>query len=169
MGPKPMEHVEIYNRLRETFGEEKILEHAVTGDEKKGFRDPFILVKTEALPEIARFLRDDTLLAFDLLHCITAVDWPEYFESVYHLFSLKHRHRVILKARAPRENPRFPSVTAVWPAADWHEREEYDLMGVHYDGHPRLTRILLPDEWEGHPLRKDYVMPEHDRLREIGL
>ncbi len=164
-----MEHVEIFNRLREVFGGEKILEHVITGDEKKGPRDPFILVKRDALVEIARFLRDDAGMAFEMLHCVTAVDCPDCFESAYHLFSLKHHHRVVLKARAPREDPRFPSVTGIWPAADWHEREEYDLVGVRYDGHPNLSRILLPDEWEGHPLRKDYVMPGHDRLREIGL
>ncbi|MBI1389584.1 MAG: NADH-quinone oxidoreductase subunit C [bacterium] len=164
-----MEHIEIFNRLRQQFGEEVVLEHVVTGDEAKGFRDPYILLKTESLAEVARFLKDDEALAFDMLHCISGVDWPEYFESVYHLFSFKHRHMATLKVRTSKDDPKVPSVTSVWPAADWHERESYDLVGIRYEGHPDLTRILLPEEWEGHPLRKDYETPTHEHLRELGL
>ncbi len=164
-----MEHIDIFNVLKEQFGEQKILEHVVTGDEKKGLRDPYILIENEALPEICQFLRDDERTRFDMLHCISAVDWPDYFESVYHLFSMHHRHWVILKVRISKTDPHVPTVSHVWPAADWHEREAYDLMGIVYDGHPNLTRILLPEEWEGHPLRKDYQFPEHERLRELGL
>ncbi|MBN2328194.1 MAG: NADH-quinone oxidoreductase subunit C [Candidatus Omnitrophica bacterium] len=165
-----MEHQDIYNLLLETFGDETILDYVVTGGEEEAEqRDPFILVKTESLPEVCRFLRDDERTAFDMLHCISGVDWPDYMESVYHLYSMKHCHWGILKARAPKISPAIPSVTPIWPAADWHEREAYDLMGIVYEGHPDLRRILLPEEWEGHPLRKDYVMPEHERLRELGL
>lgn len=164
-----MEHIEIYNRLREQFGPEKVIEHVVTGDEEKGLRDPFILLETSALPEIAQFLRDDPEMAFDMLHCISAVDWPEYFESVYHLWSMKHCHMAILKVRTSKEDPKAPSVTHLWPAANYHEREAYDLMGIVYEGHPNLQRILLDEEWEGHPLRKDYVAPTHEELREKGF
>ena len=164
-----MDHIQIFELLREKFGPDKVLEHIVTGDEKKGFRDPFILVKTEALPEIALFLRDHETTRFDLLHCLSAVEWPEYFESVAHLWSMSHRHWAIVKVRVGKADPHVPSLSSIWPAANWHEREAYDLMGIVYDDHPDLRRILLPDEWEGHPLRKDYVMPEHERLRHLGL
>ena len=164
-----MEHVKLYETLREQFGADKILEHVVTGDEKKGFRDPYILVKTDCLPDICLFLRDNESTRFDMLHCLSAVDWPDYFESVIHLWSMIHRHWAIVKVRTGKVDPHVPSVSHIWPAANWHEREAYDLVGIIYDGHPRLTRILLPDQWEGHPLKKDYVFPEHEHLREIGL
>ncbi len=164
-----MEHIKIFELLKEQFGEEQILEHVVTGDEKKGFCDPYILLKTEVLPDICFFLRDDERTQFDMLHCISAVDWPDYFESVYHLWSMKLRHWAILKVRPSKVDPHVPTVSHIWPAANWHEREAFDLMGIVYDGHPNLKRILLPEEWEGHPLRKDYEFPEHEHLRELGL
>lgn len=164
-----MEQIEIFEILQSTFGNEKIKEYVVTGDEKKGLRDPFILVEKDALPEICQFLRDDERLACNILHCVSGVEWPEYFESVYHIFSLTNKHWVVLKVRTDKEDPRVPSVTSIWPAANWHERESYDLLGIVYEGHPNLTRILLSPEWEGHPLRKDYQMPDHDHLREIGF
>lgn len=163
-----MESKLIYELLKAQFGE-RIQEHVVTGDEKKGFRDPYILIKTEALPEVGLFLRDHESTQFDLLHCVSGVDWPDYFESVYHLWSMTHRHWVVIKVRTNKSDPHVPSVASIWPAANWHEREAYDLMGIIYDGHPDLTRILLPEEWEGHPLRKDYVFPEHKHLRDLGL
>lgn len=165
-----MDHPELFNLLRETFGETVILEWIVTGgEEEKDKRDSYILVKIESLPEVSRFLKDDPRAAFDLLHCVSAVEWPDYFESVYHLFSMKYRHWARLKVRTSKSQPSVPSVASIWPAANWHEREAYDLMGIVYEGHPDLRRILLPDEWEGHPLRKDYQTPTHERLREIGL
>jgi NADH-quinone oxidoreductase subunit C len=164
-----MEQQEIFTLLQEQFDKNKILEHVQTGDEKKGFRDPFILVNKESLHEVCLLLRDRQDTAFDMLHCVSGVDWPEYFESVYHLFSFTHRHKATIKVRVPKNEPHVQSVVDIWPAANWHERETYDLMGIVYDNHPDLTRILLPDEWEGHPLRKDYEMPDHDRLRELGL
>lgn len=164
-----MEHIDIYKLLSEKFGGETIIEHVMTGDEKKGFRDPFILVKTDAIADVSRYLKEDGQTQFDMLHLVSAVDWPDYFESVYHLFSMKIRHRAILKVRTPKDNPKVPSVTSIWPSANWHERECFDMMGIVYENHPDLTRILCPEEWEGHPLRKDYQMPEHDHLREIGL
>ena len=164
-----MEHLELFNLLRETFGEDAVIEHVVSGDEAKGFRDPYIVLKSDSLVEICTFLKDDERCQFKMLHCISGVEWPEYFESVYHLFSISLRQRAILKVRTSKENPSVPSVTSIWPSADWHERESFDLMGIVYEGHPNLKRILLPEEWEGHPLRKDYEMPTHEHLREIGL
>ena len=164
-----MEHLAIYDLLKSEFGAGKVKEHVVTGDEKKGYCDPYILLEASALPEICRFLKDDERLQFNMLHCISGVDWPEYFESVYHIHSMIQKHWVILKVRVPKDHPHVPSIASLWPAANWHERESFDLVGIVYDGHPQLRRILLPDEWEGHPLQKDYVMPEHDHLREIGF
>ncbi|MGI6457313.1 MAG: NADH-quinone oxidoreductase subunit C [bacterium] len=164
-----MEHLSIYDLLKETFGDEKVLEHVVTGEEETGLRDSFILLQTESLPEVARFLRDDERTQFDMLHLVSGVDYPEYLESVYHIWSTRKRHWVVLKVRVSKENPRVPSLTSIFPAADWHERETYDLMGIIYEGHPNLVRILCAEGWEGHPLRKDYKIPDHEDLLEKGF
>jgi NADH-quinone oxidoreductase subunit C len=105
-----------------------------------------------------RFLRDDEALRFEFLANLTAVDWPKLqrIECVYHLFSYAHRHEVTVKVYLPRGNPRAPSVAGLWHCADWLEREQYDLLGVVFDGHPDLRRLLMPDDWVGHPMRKDY-------------
>jgi NADH-quinone oxidoreductase subunit C len=122
---------------------------------------PHVVVQADRWPRVARHLRDESALAFDFLRCLSGVDYPEEgrLVSVYDLISTARRHAFAVKVQAPRDNPHVPSVADVWPAAEWHEREAYDLMGIIYDGHPRLTRILLPDDWVGHPLRKDYVFP----------
>jgi NADH-quinone oxidoreductase subunit C len=141
--------------------------------------DPFVVVEPAGLLEVCRFLRDDGRLRFDLLNCISGVDYLEpdakkapkagfepHVEVVYHLSSFAHKHRFVLKLLLPRwkgdkpgELPEVPSVTGLWRTADWHEREVYDLCGVRFIGHPELTRILLADDWVGHPLRKDYEFP----------
>ena len=159
----------MFQHLRQRFGEEKILEHVQTGDEKDGWKDAYILVKNEALVEVCRHLRNDPDLVFDMLHCVSGVDYKEYIESVYHLWSTSKRHWGILKVRVPRDHPTVPSVVSIWKSADWLERETYDLMGIVYEGHPDLKRILLPEEWEGHPLRKDYKAPSHEALRAKGF
>jgi NADH-quinone oxidoreductase subunit C len=141
--------------------------------------DPFAVVEPADLLEVCRFLRDDGRLRFDLLNCVSGVDYLEpdpkkapkagfepHLEVVYHLSSFAHKHRFVLKVLLPRwkdgkpgELPEVPSVTGLWRTADWHEREVYDLCGVYFTGHPELTRILLADDWVGHPLRKDYEFP----------
>jgi NADH-quinone oxidoreductase subunit C len=88
------------------------------------------------------------------------VDEGDHLVSVAHLFSYTHRHWIVLKVRVPREDPKVPSLVPVWPGAGWFERESYDLLGIRYEGHPDLRRIMLPEDWEGHPLRKDYRQPE---------
>lgn len=114
------------------------------------------------LPWIRRtceFLRSDAELQFLLLSDICAVDrFPlePRFEVNYHLVSLARRERLRLKVRVGGEHPVVETVTAVWPTANWHEREIFDLMGIRFEGHPDLRRILMPEDWEGHPLRKDY-------------
>jgi NADH-quinone oxidoreductase subunit C len=120
--------------------------------------DPFAVVKGDRIVDISRFLK--TTLGIELDHCnvITGVDWPKrnLIEVVYHLFSYRHRHGIVLKVEADRAKPIVPSVEGVWKTANWMERECYDLLGVEFAGHPDLRRILLPDDWEGYPLRKDY-------------
>ncbi len=108
------------------------------------------------LVRAAEFLRDTCY--FDLLLSCSAVDWKDRLESVYHLYSTtKHTY---LAFKVDAVDAHSPSLTPTWEAADWHEREGYDLMGIHYDGHPNLVRILMPDDWLGHPLRKDYKMED---------
>ncbi len=117
------------------------------------------VIPREHLRRAAEFLANEPGLRFTFLSDITAVDkFPvePRFELNYHLLSLERRERVRLKVRVPGNDPVVPTVTPIWPAANWHEREAFDLMGVRFDGHPDLVRILMPDDWEGHPLRKDY-------------
>ena len=144
----------VLQRLREQFAE-ALLEVKLWRNETTVVLDPRALIK------ICRFLRDDPDLAFDFLSDVTGVDrlkLPQSsprFEIVYHLYSLPHKRRLRLKVRVD-EGETVPTVTGVWETANWHEREVYDLFGVSFDGHPDLRRILMPDDWEGHPLRKDY-------------
>lgn len=141
--------------------------------------DPWIEVTPAGLSDVCRYLRDEGDLRFDMLNCITVVDYCEpdkakaakagfdpHLEVVYHLWSVPNKITLVLKVMLPRwkndtvgELPEVPSVSAIWPTADWHERETYDLSGVRFVGHPALRRILCPEDWVGHPLRKDYEMP----------
>lgn len=130
-----------------------------------------VRVKTERLVEICLFLRDDPRARMDLLSDLCALDFPgdaERFEVLYNLYSIPRRERLRVKVRAAEGQP-VPSVSGVWPTANWHEREAFDLFGIPFTGHPDLTRILLPDDWKGHPLRKEYPLeglPEqHPRFR----
>ncbi len=120
--------------------------------------DPFCLVRADRIVEVCRFLKEEPGLELDFLEDLTALDWPKrnVIEVVYHLFSFRHRHGLVLKVEADRSSPSVPSVEGVWKTANWFEREVYDLFGVAFTGHPDLRRILLPDDWVGHPLRKDY-------------
>jgi NADH-quinone oxidoreductase subunit C len=152
---------------------------AITGAKGDAF-DPFVTVEPAKLVEVCTFLRDDARLKFALLNDITGVDYLEpdakkapkagfepHLEVLYHLSSFaRPGTRFTVKVVLPRWKdgvagalPEVPSVSGVWNAADWHEREAYDLVGVFFTGHPNLTRILLNDDWTGHPLRKDYEFP----------
>ena len=118
-----------------------------------------VTVTREKLRRVCDFLRSDPALQFSFLSDVTGVDrFPvePRFELNYHLLSIPHRMRVRVKARVSGQDPVVESVTSIWPTANWHEREIFDLFGVRFEGHPDLTRILLPEDWEGHPLRKDY-------------
>jgi len=130
--------------------------------------DSHILVEAGSLRDLCIHLRDDPDWQFNVLHCVSGLDQGDKLGVVYHLFSMTKRHFVVLKVEVPKDSPTVPSLTGLWPAADWLERETYDLLGVVFEGHPDPRRILLPEDWEGHPLRKDYEMPEHEELREKG-
>ena len=125
-------------------------------------KDPFVVVKADRLLEVARFLKEEPTLALDYLTDETAVDHPkeELLRLVYHLWSMSQRHGFKLKVELPRAEAKAASVASVWPAANWLEREVFDLFGVRFDGHPDLRRIMMPEDWEGHPLRKDYQEPD---------
>ncbi len=117
-----------------------------------------LVVKSESLLEVATFLKTTPGLDFDYLTSITAVDYYDYFEVVYHLTSIKHNHSLVVKTRCyGRDNPAVPSVVSLWRGADFQEREIYDLMGISFNGHPNLKRIFLWEGFQGHPLRKDYL------------
>jgi NADH/F420H2 dehydrogenase subunit C len=144
-----LSHDEILARLNERFGAA-----VQKGSEAIDFT---VYVEPSVLVEVARFLRDE--LGFDFLSNLTAVDWPEHFAVVYHLYSTQHpAPPLVLKVLLhDKENPRLPSVVQVWEGANFQEREVYDLMGIMFEGHPNLQRILLWDGFPGHPLRKSFV------------
>jgi len=132
------------------------------GDTKFTHHVPGAWVPVDRLLEIARVLRDEAPFRLDYCSFVSAVDWPDQqtFEVVYHLFSMAARHEVLIKVRVPRDDARLPSVTGLWSTANWHEREAYDLFGITFAGHPDLRRIMMTEDWRGHPLRKDYVYEE---------
>jgi len=160
------------DRLKQKFGDN------ITGANFTAI-DPWVEVKPEGLVALCTYLRDEPDLKFNYLNCISGVDyletdpkkaakldWQPHTEVVYHLSSLVHKTSLVLKVIMPRwkndkpgELPEVPTVSGVWRTADWHEREVYDLSGVYFTGHPDLRRILCPEDWVGHPLRKDYEMP----------
>ena len=138
---------EIATRLEEQFPG-SIVESSPNG----------LVVKSECWLEVATFLKTTPGLDFDYLTSITAVDYYDYFEVVYQLTSIKHNHSLVVKTRCyGRDNPTVPSVVSLWRAADFQEREIYDLMGISFHGHPNLKRIFLWEGFQGHPLRKDYL------------
>jgi NADH-quinone oxidoreductase subunit C len=153
-----MEPAQIIERLKAQFG-------ADIRDAKADVADPFVLVNPEQVVAIGLFLRDTPELDFKSLMCLSGVDYGDRLAVAYHLHSFTHRHRFSMKADLPREPgaAELKSVASVWPAANWHEREAFDLVGIRFDGHPDHRRILLPDDWEGHPLRKDYQFPRQWR------
>ena len=150
-----MTPTDIHQKLIERFGE------GIESFTEKAF-DPFIVVKPASLIEACRFLKNETALAFDCLSNMSGVDYPKdnKIQVVLHLYSYPHRHKMVIKVDAPRDNPTLPSIESLWKAANWHEREIYDLLGIVFTDHPDLRRLLMPEDWIGHPLRKDFVEPE---------
>jgi len=119
-------------------------------------------VRREDLLATARHLRDDPRLRFELLSGVSGVHYPDdagaELHVVHHLLSMTHNRRIRLEVSVPDSDPHLPSVVEIYPTADWHERETWDMFGIVFDGHPALTRILMPDDWPGHPQRKDYPL-----------
>jgi NADH-quinone oxidoreductase subunit C len=150
-----MEASQIAERIKETFPGETL--------DVREFRGQVsVTLKKGRLLDICGYLHDDPDLFFDYLVDLCGVDYlgkkNMRFEVVYHLYSMKHRHAVRLKAEVPDGDPSIDSVMPVWTGANWHERECYDMFGIIFNGHPDLRRILLPEDWEGYPLRKDYPL-----------
>lgn len=168
-----MDIQQIHGVLLERFGE------AAVGAAPHQATDPWIQVAPEAIVAVSRFLHDDPRMLFHHLNDLCGVDYLEpdakkaakfghepHVEVVYHLSSLKLRQQLKLKVAVPRwkdgiagQLPVVPSVSSVWGIANWHEREAYDLVGIWFEGHPNLRRILCPEDWTGHALRKDYEFP----------
>ena len=162
----------MYDRLKKKFGD------LIVGSNLTNV-DPWVEVAPEGLVDVCQFLKTDKDTQFNLLNCVTVVDyfepdpkkaaktgWTPHLEVVYHLSSTVKKHSLVLKVTLPRWKddvegrlPEVPTVSGVWRTADWHERETFDLSGVNFTGHPDLRRILCPEDWVGYPLRKDYEMP----------
>jgi NADH-quinone oxidoreductase subunit C len=147
---------EIFDSLQSRFGD------ALLDAKLEGVIDPFIKVTPGKINDVCLFLRDQEKMHFDTLNLLTGMDYTGgKLGVVYHLSSTKLLHKIVLKVEVPADNPHVQSVESVWKTADWHEREAFDMFGLIFDGHPDLRRILMPDDWEGHPLRKDYKVPEY--------
>lgn len=149
-----MEPLEIAERLKKQFAKE-----IVDISEFRG--QASVTVKRERILDICHFLKVDPDIKMDYLADLCGVDYPERrfrFEVVYNLYSLTHRHQIRIKALLPSDAPTIESVIWIWKGAGWHEREAYDMFGIIFNSHPDLRRILMPEEWEGHPLRKDYPL-----------
>ena len=153
----PLDHDQVLAVLNEQFAGEVV-------DVDTSNPDPIVIVQPGRVLELMTFCRDDSRLQFDLLSCVTGIDYPERgdgeIECVWCLDSTSQNHWLIVKAILPRSAPKVPSVVEVWKTADWHERETFDLVGIEFEGHPNLIRILCAEDWIGHPLRKDYVIPD---------
>ena len=153
-----MDPLQIAKMIEEKFADQVLGTAAYAGQIS-------VSLKKDRIRDVCLYLRGEPALRMDHLADLTAVDYSAYpgdtgprFEVVYNLISTVHRHRIRLKVRVSDEDPRIDSVSSVWQTANWHERETYDLMGIRFDGHPDLRRILMPDDWEGHPLRKEYPL-----------
>lgn len=150
-----MEPLEIAEKINEKFPEEVL--------EIKEFRGQVaVTLKKTRIFEICRFLHDEPELSFDYLADLCGVDYlgkkEKRFEVVYHLYSIKHRRGIRLKAEVAEDDPAIDSVVPIWAGVNWHERECFDMFGIVFKGHPDHRRILMPEDWEGHPLRKDYPL-----------
>ena len=128
------------------------------------FRDgvPVLMIPSDEIAQVGVFLQSEPGFEFDLLKNLTAVDFEDRMVVVYHLYSTARRQKLTLKVETERQAPKLESAVPAWPTANWQEREVFDLFGIHFENHPDLRRIMLPEDWSGHPLRKDYVHePDH--------
>jgi NADH-quinone oxidoreductase subunit C len=160
-----MEGAAILDRLRARFGATLLETHAHRDDHTA-------VVERTAVVDVLQFSRDDAGLAFDMLSDLTAVDYLKFpgredgprFEVVYHLYSIAHNHRLRIKVRVDEDDPVVPTAVGVWPIANWLEREVWDMFGIRFDGHPDPRRLLMYEEFVGHPLRKDYPINRRQPL-----
>ncbi|UCD12244.1 MAG: NADH-quinone oxidoreductase subunit C [Nitrospinaceae bacterium] len=156
-----MEDSNLIDRVKEKFGPLVLDSHNFRGDQT-------VTVKKEAGLEFFRFLKDDPAMAFNFLMDLTAVDYlgkkDDRFEVVYHFYSLDHNHRFRVKIPVNESDCIVESLTPLWRTANWYEREVWDLYGIKFRGHPNLRRILLYEEFKGHPLRKDYPVNKRQPL-----
>jgi NADH-quinone oxidoreductase subunit C len=153
--PSGLNPKDIAEKIKERFPEQVI--------DVAEFRDQIsVIVKKGQVSAILKYLHDDPLLSFDHLQDLTAVDYKGKkdvrFEVVYNLYSTRYHHRIRIRAQVPENDEKINSVVPIWAGANWHERECYDMFGIIFTGHPDLRRILMPEDWEGHPLRKDYPL-----------
>jgi NADH-quinone oxidoreductase subunit C len=155
---------EIFDILKAQFGDALVEEtiSAAGGSASVGYTmQTWIQIAPNRMKEICFFLRDESAMQFDYLSCLSGMDYNSgTFGVVYHLTSMVHKHKIVLKTRCTQEAMHVQSVSAVWGTANWHEREAFDLFGIIFDEHPDLRRLLLPDDWDGYPLRKDYKVQE---------
>ena len=156
---------ELTTLLKQEFPDDVTDFHAHRDDET-------VVIKRDALEAVCRFLRDDTRCSFEIMMDLTAVDRLEMnetprFEMVYHFKSLTHARRLRLKVRLAEDDCKIASIHHLWKAVDWYERECFDMFGIVFEGHPDLRRILMYDEFEGHPLRKDYPIDKQQPLMEL--
>ena len=160
-----MEGVAILEQVKGRFGASIVETHDYRGDDTA-------VVDRAAITDVLRFCRDEPALGFDMLSDLTAVDYAKFpgredgprFEVVYHLYSTAHNHRLRLKVRVDEDDAVVPSAVALWPIANWFEREVWDMFGVRFADHPDLRRLLLYEEFVGHPLRKDYPINRRQPL-----
>jgi NADH-quinone oxidoreductase subunit C len=156
-----MSETKIIERVKEHYGSSVIDSHDFRGDQT-------VTMKKNCSVEFFKFLRDDSELAFNFLMDITAVDYfskkEERFEVVYHFYSLTHNHRLRVKIPVSIDDCIADSITPLWKTANWYEREIWDMYGIKFRGHPNLRRILLYEEFKGHPLRKDYPINKRQPL-----
>jgi NADH-quinone oxidoreductase subunit C len=154
----PPEGLALAERLPEAFAAHKV-EIGAAIDEV------VCRVPADHLVDVCRQLKDDPTFGFDYLRLLTVVDYVEQdgeFEVVYHLYSMTHRHKMMVKTRLPERRPSLSSVTGVWRGADWYEREMHDLFGVEFNGHPNLVPLVLPDDFDGFPGRKNYPLNDYE-------
>lgn len=146
--------------LKQTFGSAILETHNYLGNETA-------VVARRQILEVIRFLRDTPGLEFNFMMDLAGADYPsrdERFEVIYHLYSLRHKKRVRIKTRCPASDPKILSITSLYKAADWFEREAFDMFGILFEGHPNLKRILMFEEFEGYPLRKDYPVNKRPKV-----
>jgi NADH-quinone oxidoreductase subunit C len=148
--------------IQEQFPQEVLSTHSFRGDDT-------VIIGPESLRAAAQFLKETLELDFNFLMDVTAVDYLRLnkkprFEVVYHFYSLKHNHRLRLKVGVDEKNPEVETLCGLWPSANWYEREVWDMFGIRFKGHPNLKRILMYEEFKGHPLRKDYPFNKRQPL-----